>query len=90
MCRNIRRLFNHEPPATEEEMKDAATQFVRKVSGFRSPSKANAAVFDRAVDEVAAATMRLVEGLVTDAPPRDRAADATKARAGTSARYRRA
>lgn len=80
MCRNIRPLFNFEPPATDEEMRDAALQYVRKISGMNPPSKANRATFDRAVDEVAAATRRLVEGLETKAPPRDREAERAKAR----------
>lgn len=87
MCRNIRRLYNYDPPATGDEVRDAATQFVRKVSGFRSPSKTNAAAFDRAVDEVAAATARLLDSLVTDAAPRDRAADHARARARSADRY---
>lgn len=89
MCRNIRRLFNYEPPATEEQMEDAATQFVRKVSGFQRPSKANTAAFERAVGEVAAATRRLLDSLVTEAPPRDWAVDLATARAKADARYRR-
>lgn len=72
MCRNIRPLFNFEPPASVEEIRDAALQFVRKVSGMNAPSKANRAAFDRAVDEVAAATARLVRGLQTSASARDR------------------
>nr|MBA2384862.1 DUF2277 domain-containing protein [Actinomycetota bacterium] len=72
MCRNIRTLHNYEPPATAEEIRDAALQYVRKVSGASRPSKANEAVCSRAVDEVAAATARLLAGLVTAAPPKDR------------------
>lgn len=87
MCRNIKRLFNYDPPATAHEVRDATTQFVRKVSGFRSPSKANAVAFDRAVDEVAAATAGLLDSLVTQAAPRDRAADLAKARARSAERY---
>jgi len=80
MCRNIRTLFNFEPPATDQELRDAALQYVRKISGMRSPSKANSAVFDRAVDEVAAATRRLVAGLETGSPYRDRDEERAKAR----------
>jgi hypothetical protein len=81
MCRNIRTLFNFEPPATEEEIRDASLQFVRKLSGFNSPSKANAEAFERAVDEVAAAASRLIASLVTSSEPRDRETEAAKARA---------
>jgi hypothetical protein len=81
MCRNIRTLFNFEPPATEQEIRDASLQFVRKLSGFNAPSRANAEVFDRAVDEVAAAASRLIGSLVTSSDPRDREAEAMKARA---------
>lgn len=81
MCRNIRTLFNFEPPATAEEMRDAALQYVRKISGMNAPSKANRATFERAVDEVAAATRRLVEGLETAAPARDRQEERARARA---------
>ena len=80
MCRNIRPLFNFEPPATTEEIRDAALQYVRKISGMNAPSKANVAAFDRAVDEVAAATHRLVEGLDTTAPPKDRDDERAKGR----------
>ena len=80
MCRNIRPLFNFEPPASVEEIRDAALQFVRKVSGMNAPSKANRAAFDRAVDEVAAATVRLVGGLQTSASARDRDEERTKGR----------
>jgi len=73
MCRSIKPLFNFAPPATDEEVRAAALQFVRKLSGFQAPSRANAAAFDRAVDEVQAAARRLVDDLVTAAPPRDRA-----------------
>ena len=72
MCRNIRPLFNFEPPATSDEVRDAALQYVRKISGMRAPSKANTAAFDRAVDEIAAATDRLVQSLETAAPAKDR------------------
>lgn len=87
MCRNIRRLFNYEPPATQEEIRASALQYVRKVSGSTRPSKANRDPFDRAVDEVAAATQRLLDSLVTSAPPRDRAVEAEKARARAEERY---
>jgi len=80
MCRNIHTLHNYEPPATEEEVRDAALQYVRKISGSTKPSKANEAVFERAVDEVAIATSRLLESLVTFAPPRDRQVEAAKKR----------
>jgi hypothetical protein len=86
MCRNIRTLFNFEPPATEEEIRDASLQFVRKLSGFNAPSKANAAAFDRAIDEVAAAASRLIGSLVTSSEPRDRDTEASKARARFAAR----
>lgn len=87
MCRNIRPLSNFEPPTTEEEVEAAALQFVRKVSGATRPSRANTEAFDRAVAEVAGATQRLLDSLVTTAPPRDREVEAAKARARTSARY---
>ena len=80
MCRNIKTLFNFEPPATEEEIRASSLQFVRKLSGFASPSKANQAAFDRAVDEVANAARALVESLVTTADPRDRDIEAARAR----------
>ena len=86
MCRSIKPLFNLSPPSPEAEVRAAALQFVRKVSGFSAPSRANAAVFDRAVDEVSAAVCRLLEGLVTASPPRDRAALAATARARASRR----
>ena len=88
MCRNIRTLFNFEPPATEAEIRDASLQFVRKLSGFSRPSRANEAAFERAVDEVAAAAGRLVGSLVTTAEPREREAEAAKARARSSVRFR--
>jgi hypothetical protein len=88
MCRNIRTLHNFAPPATEEEIRASALQFVRKLSGFARPSKANEAAFDRAVDEVARAAHALLDGLVTAAPPRDRAVEAAKARARAAERYR--
>jgi len=87
MCRNIRTLYNFEPPATDEEIHASALQFVRKVSGFNKPSKANEAAFERAVGEVARAARRLVDSLETSAPPRDRAVEAAKAHARAVARY---
>ena len=83
MCRSIRTLFNFEPPATEEEIRAASLQFVRKLSGFTHPSRANQPAFDRAVDDVAAVATRLLGALVTQAPPRDREVDAERARART-------
>lgn len=87
MCRNIRVLHNFEPPATEEEIQAAALQYVRKVCGFTRPSAANAAAFEEAVAQVAAATRTLLERLVTHAPPRDREVEAAKARARAARRY---
>ena len=87
MCRNIHTLFNYEPPATDEEVRDAALQYVRKISGFTKPSKANEEAFARAVDEVAAASQRLLDELVTTAAPRDRAVEAEKARARAAERF---
>jgi hypothetical protein len=87
MCRNIKTLFNFEPPATELEIRDAALQFVRKLSGFNVPSKANEAAFDRAVQEVAASARRLVGDLVTHAAPRQREVEAARARARAAARF---
>ena len=87
MCRSIRTLYNFEPPATETEIRAASLQFVRKLSGFNAPSQANAAVFERAVDDVAAAARALIGSLVTNAVPRDRDVEATKARARAAARY---
>jgi hypothetical protein len=87
MCRNIHTLFNYEPPATEEEIRDAALQYVRKISGFTKPSRANEAVFERAVDAVADATGRLVRELVTTAAPKDREEVAARARARAAERY---
>ena len=81
MCRNIRQLHNFEPPATTDEVHDAALQYVRKISGSTKPSQANAAAFERAVEAVAAATRKLLDELVTNAPPKDREAEAAKARA---------
>ena len=87
MCRNIHTLFNFEPPATEDEVRDAALQYVRKISGFTRPSRANEAAFERAVDEVTAATARLVDGLVTNAPPRDREVEAQRKRERAAKRF---
>ena len=87
MCRNIRPLFNFEPPASEEEVRAAALQFVRKVSGFSRPSKANAETFQRAVDEVAEAARKLVFSLSSAAPPRDREAEAVRARERARRRF---
>ena len=87
MCRNIRILYNFAPPTTDDEVEAAALQFVRKVSGMTKPSQANEAAFQRAVDEVAAVTSRLLGELVTSAPPRDREVEAAKRRARASARY---
>jgi hypothetical protein len=87
MCRNIHTLFNFEPPATEDEVRDAALQYVRKISGFTKPSRANEAAFARAVDEVTAATARLVDGLVTNAPPRDREVEAQRKRERAAKRF---
>ena len=81
MCRNIRNLYNFEPPATDQEVRDAALQYVRKVSGFTKPSQANVVAFERAVDAVAEATAELLGELVTSAPPKDREVEAAKARA---------
>jgi hypothetical protein len=89
MCRNIRTLFNFEPPATEEEIRAASVQFVRKLSGFTKPSQANQAAFDRAVEEVAAVAGRLIESLVTTAAPRDREVWAARAKARAAERYAR-
>ncbi len=87
MCRNIRALFNFEPPATEDEIRASALQFVRKVSGFTRPSKANGAAFERAVDEVSDAARQLLDALETASPPRNRKAEAVKARARTRERF---
>ena len=89
MCRNIRTLFNFEPPATENEIRSASLQFVRKLSGFNAPSQANAAAFERAIDEVTAAASRLLASLETNAPPKDRAVEAEKARERAKARFSR-
>ena len=87
MCRNIRTLHNFEPPATEEEVRDAALQYVRKISGSTKPSRANAEAFERAVDAVAAASAQLLDELVTSAPPKDREVEAAKRRARAAERY---
>ena len=87
MCRNIRVLYNFDPPATEDEVHDAALQFVRKVSGSTRPSKANEAAFERAVDEIALATRRLLADLVTVAPPKDREVEAAKRHARAVQRF---
>ena len=87
VCRSIKTLFNFTPPATEQEIRAASLQFVRKLSGFTSPSKANRAAFDHAVDEVAASARALIDALLTKAEPRDRAAEAERARARTAARF---
>lgn len=87
MCRNIRPLFNFEPEATSEEVHEAALQYVRKVSGFNAPSRANKAAFDTAVEEIAAATSRLIASLETSAAPKDREVEAAKARARAAQRF---
>ena len=87
MCRNIKTLFNFEPPVTDEEIRAASLQFVRKLSGFNKPSKANEAAFLAAVDEVAAVSRKLLSSLETNAPPRDREAEAAKARARAAQRF---
>jgi hypothetical protein len=87
VCRNIKTLFNFTPPATEEEIRAASLQFVRKLSGFNRPSRANRAAFDHAVDEVAASARALIDALVTIAEPRDRQTEAERARARTAARF---
>ena len=89
MCRNIRTLFNFTPPASDEEVRASSLQFVRKLSGFHHPSKANAEAFDRAVEDVTAAARRLVDCLVTNAPPRDRQEVAALARARSAKRFGR-
>ena len=90
MCRNIKTLFNFDPPATDEEIHGAALQFVRKLSGFTKPSKANEAAFERAVEDTARVARTLVDSLVTKAPPRDREVEAAKARARSARRFGRA
>jgi hypothetical protein len=87
MCRNIRPLHNFEPPATNEEARDAALQYVRKISGYTKPSRVNEEAFNRAVETITAATTQLLEDLVTTAPPKDREVEAAKARARSAARY---
>jgi hypothetical protein len=87
MCRNIRTLHNFEPPATEDEIRASALQYVRKISGFSKPSQANTEAFERAVDDVAAISARLLGDLVTNAPPKDRDVEAAKAKARSAARY---
>ena len=87
MCRSIKTLYNFEPPATDSEIRAAALQFVRKLSGYHSPSKANEAVFERAVEEIAASERALIDALVTTAEPRDRDEEAAKAKARSAERY---
>jgi hypothetical protein len=87
MCRNIRPLYNFEPPATQDEVRAAALQYVRKISGFTKPSQVNQEAFERAVDEVAHASMHLLEALETNAPPKDREVEAAKAKARSAQRY---
>ena len=87
MCRNIKTLHNFKPPATEEEIRASSLQFVRKLSGFTKPSKANDDAFNQAVDEVTAAARKLIDSLITTAPPRDRETEAVKARARSAERY---
>ena len=89
MCRNIRTLFNFDPPATDDEIRAASLQFVRKLSGFTKPSQANEEVFDRAIDEVADVARRLIDSLVTSAAPRDREEWAARAKARAAERYTR-
>jgi hypothetical protein len=87
MCRNIRNLYNFEPPASEEEIHASALQYVRKISGFNKPSQANAAAFERAVEAVTEVSRQLLDELVTNAPPKDREVEAAKARARAAQRY---
>ena len=87
MCRSIKPLFNFEPPATEDEVRAASLQFVRKISGFHKPSKSNEAAFELAVDRVSAAALEMLEALVTNAPPRDRDTEAQKAKERSAARF---
>ena len=87
MCRNIKNLFNFDPPATEAEIRDASIQFVRKISGFTNPSKANENAFERAVEEVAASARTLIQSLVTTADPRNRETESAKARARSAVRF---
>jgi hypothetical protein len=88
MCRNIRTLFNFDPPATDEEIRAASVQFVRKLSGFTKPSQANEAAFEQAIDEVSGVARRLIDSLSTSAPPRDRSVVAARARARAAERFR--
>jgi hypothetical protein len=87
MCRNIKMLFNFDPPVTDEEVRGASLQFVRKISGFSKPSKANEAAFEAAIEEVTSASMRLMRSLETNAPPRNREEEAAKAKARGAARF---
>jgi hypothetical protein len=87
MCRNIHTLFNFEPPATDDEVRAASLQYVRKISGFTKPSQANEEAFERAIEEVAAASQRLLDALVTTAAPKDREVEAERARARAAKRY---
>jgi hypothetical protein len=87
MCRNIKRLFNFDPPVTDEEIRDASLQFVRKISGFHKPSKGNEPAFARAIDEIAAASARLLHSLETNAPAKNREEEAAKAKARAAARF---
>ena len=87
MCRNIKPLFNYDPPANDEEIRASALQFVRKVSGYNKPSKANEAAFDRAVEEVTRVTRALIDALVTDAPPKDREVEAARAKERSIRRF---
>jgi hypothetical protein len=87
MCRNIKNLFNFDPPVTPEEVRDASLQFVRKITGFNKPSKANEAAFLSAIDEIAGISTRLIHSLETNAPPKNREEEATKARARAAARF---
>jgi hypothetical protein len=89
MCRNIKTLFNFEPPATDSEVRAASLQFVRKLSGFTAPSQANQAAFERAVNDVAAVARELVDSLVSNAPPKNREAEAVKAKLRSAERFRR-
>jgi hypothetical protein len=87
MCRNIRTLFNFDPPVTPEEIQNASLQFVRKITGFHKPSKANEVAFQAAIEEIAAASSRLIHSLETNAPPKNREEEATKAKARAAARF---
>jgi hypothetical protein len=89
MCRNIKTLFNFEPPATDEEIRAASLQFVRKLSGFTAPSRSNEAIFNRSVEEVFQVARRMVDALVTNSPPRDRQVEAARAKARSAARFGR-